>query len=147
MIRTLRPEDLDDAVSIWFSASIKAHDFIPEEFWSSQKQSMRDMYLPNCESWVYESGGKVVGFVSYYEGSIPAIFVDPKSQSRGVGTQLLNHLKDKYNKLTLTVYTENVTTHQFYLHHGFIDVGTCICEHTAKEQLEMCWTKSGSAQA
>lgn len=141
MIRSLRSEDLDNAVYIWFSASIKAHNFISEEYWSSQKKNMRDMYLPNCESWVYESAGNVLGFVSYYEGSIPAIFVDPKSQSCGIGTQLLNHLKDKYSELTLTVYSENEKTHQFYLHHGFIDVGKCICEYTGKEQFEMCWAK------
>lgn len=142
MIRTLRSDDLDKAVSIWFAASIKAHDFISEEFWSSQKQNMRDLYLPNCESWVYESEGDILGFISYYEGDIPAIFVDPKSQSNGVGTQLLNHIKDKYSTLTLTVYAENERTHQFYLHHGFIDVGHCVCEHTGKDQIEMSWAKN-----
>lgn len=141
MIRTLRTEELDKAVSIWYSASIKAHDFIPEEYWSSQKQNMRDLYLPNCESWVYEADSLILGFVSYYEGGIPAIFVDPKSQSQGIGTQLLDHLKNNYSKLTLTVYAENEKTHQFYIHQDFSDVGKCICEHTGKEQFEMCWTK------
>ncbi|WP_372882159.1 N-acetyltransferase [Psychromonas sp.] len=145
MIRSLRLEDLDIAVSIWFSASIKAHDFISEEYWSSQKQNMRELYLPNCESWVYESAGNVLGFISYYEGSIPAIFVDPKSQSQGIGTQLLDHLKNNYSKLALTVYAENEKTHQFYIHQGFSDVGRCTCEHTGHEQFKMCWIKNGYA--
>lgn len=144
MIRPLRKDDLDNAVSIWFAASIKAHDFISEEYWSSQKKNMREMYLPNCESWVYESAGSILGFVSYYEGSIPAIFVDPESQSCGIGTQLLNYLKGKYSELTLTVYSENEKTHEFYLHHGFIDVDKCICEHTGKEQFVMRWSKIGN---
>jgi putative acetyltransferase len=144
MIRKLRTEDIDNAVSIWFEASIKAHNFISEEFWSSQKQNMRELYLPNCESWVYESEGKLIGFVSYYEGSIPAIFVDPDCQSRGVGTQLLNHVKSMYNKLTLTVYVDNESTYRFYQHHGFIDLDKCICEHTGKQQMEMCWENAGS---
>ncbi len=141
MIRRLGPEDLDSAVSIWFSASIKAHNFISEDYWRSQKKNMRDMYLPNCESWVYVDAGNVLGFVSYYEGSIPAIFVDPASQSAGIGTQLLNHVKDQYTELTLTVYAENEKTHKFYHHHGFIDIGKCTCEHTGKAQFEMSWTR------
>lgn len=139
MIRPLNPEDIDDAVSIWYLASIKAHHFITEEFWSSQKQSMRDMYLPNCESYVYEMNNRIVGFISYYDGSIPAIFVDPNVQSQGVGTQLLNHLKQKYKKLTLTVYCENDKTHQFYLRHDFVDIKESICQHTGHNQFEMHW--------
>ena len=139
MIRLLQTKDLDDAVNIWFDASIKAHDFISPEFWVSQKQNMRDLYLPNSESWVYEDDGQILGFISYYEGTIPAIFVDPKSQSKGVGTQLLEKLKGKYPKLTLTVYSENLKTHQFYIRQGFVDVGKCLCEHTGHEQFEMCW--------
>ncbi|TRX55682.1 N-acetyltransferase [Thalassomonas sp. M1454] len=141
MIRTLRTEDLDDAVGIWLNASIKAHNFISQDFWVSQHQNMRDLYLPNSESWVYEDDGRILGFISYYEGTIPAIFVDPKSQSKGVGTQLLEKLKDKYQNLTLTVYSENHKTHQFYIRQGFTDVGKCICEHTGHEQHEMRWVR------
>ncbi|WP_028774449.1 N-acetyltransferase [Shewanella waksmanii] len=140
MIRVIQDKDFDAAVSIWLAASIKAHSFVAAEFWQSQVTNMRDLYLPNSESWVYEDNGQIVGFISYYQGSIPAIFVDPQSQSKGVGTQLLDTVKSKYGKLTLTVYAENRKTHQFYLRHGFIDVGTCICEHTGHKQIEMCWT-------
>ena len=139
MIRELQAADLDVAVDIWLKASVKAHDFISQDFWLSQKQNMRDLYLPNSESWVYENNGHVLGFISYYEGSIPALFVAPESQSKGVGTQLLEKLKSKYNKLTLTVYSENDKTHQFYLCQGFIDVGKCTCEHTGHKQIEMSW--------
>ncbi len=38
MIRPLRTEDLHTAVSIWYSASIKAHNFISDEYWRSQKK-------------------------------------------------------------------------------------------------------------
>ena len=142
MIRPLCAEDLDTAVSIWYSASIKAHDFIPEEFWSSQKQNMRDLYLPNCKSWVYEKDNCILGFISYYEGDMPAIFVDPASQSQGVGTKLLEHLKQRYDMLTLTVYAENEKTHQFYIRHGFTDIGKNTCEHTGHEQYAMIWKKA-----
>ncbi|KPZ72260.1 MULTISPECIES: N-acetyltransferase [Shewanella] len=142
MIRVMREQDLDSAVAIWLTASIKAHSFVAEEFWQSQQQNMRDVYLPHSESWVYEDNGHILGFISYYEGSIPAIFVDPQSQSNGIGTQLLDTVKNQYEQLTLTVYAENEKTHQFYLRHGFSDVGKCICEHTGQKQLEMRWIRA-----
>lgn len=141
MIRTLREEDLDGAVSIWYLASIQAHSFISEEYWLSQKTNMRNLYLPNCESWVYEVDGRVLGFISYHEGEIPAIFVDPESQSQGVGTKLLTHLQKRYSKLTLNVYAENEKTHQFYIRHGFYGACNSVCQHTGHEQFEMCWNK------
>lgn len=141
MIRLLRSQDLEAAVSIWFDASIKAHSFIEESFWASQKENMRDIYLPNSESWVYEEKGQILGFISYYEGTIPAIFVDPNSQSHGIGTKLLDMLKNKYSDLSLTVYTQNDKTHRFYLRHGFHDVGQCQCTHTGQGQIEMSWSK------
>ncbi|WP_394133240.1 N-acetyltransferase [Shewanella maritima] len=142
MIRTLREDDLDSAVAIWLAASIKAHSFVPETFWQLQQQNMREVYLPNSESWVYEDNGQILGFISYYDGSIPAIFVAPQAQSKGIGGQLLDTVKNKYEQLTLTVYAENEKTHQFYLRHGFTDEGTCICEHTGHKQVEMRWIKA-----
>lgn len=139
MIRLLCAEDLNAAVSIWYSASIEAHHFISEEYWHSQINNMRELYLPNCESWVYEANNCVLGFVSYYEESIPALFVDPKAQSQGIGTQLLNFLKQKYDRLNLNVYKENDKTHQFYIYQGFIDGEESICEHTGQIQVAMSW--------
>lgn len=139
MIRPLCAEDLNTAVSIWYSASIKAHNFISEEYWYSQKENMHDLYLPNCESWVYKADNRILGFVSYYEGDVPAFFVDPEAQSQGIGSKLLYFLKQKYKKLTLTVYAENEKTHQFYIRHGFIAVKENTCEHTGHKQIAMCW--------
>ncbi len=139
MIRPLCAEDLNTAVSIWYSASVKAHHFISEDFWSSQKNNMRDLYLPNCETWVYEIDHSIVGFISYYQGEIPAIFVTPHAQSHGVGTALLNFLKQKYNDLSLTVYKQNKNSLQFYLHNGFTTVEESICPHTGHLQIVMHW--------
>ncbi len=144
MIRPLCAEDLNTAVSIWYSASVKAHDFISEEFWRSQKTNMRDRYLPNCETWVYENDHSILGFISYYHGDIPAIFVSPSAQSQGIGAQLLNFLKGKYSELSLTVYSQNQKSHQFYLHQGFTAVEESLCPHTGHPQITMHWCANGS---
>ena len=139
MIRPLRAEDLNQVVEMWYCASVLAHDFIVEDFWHSQKQMMHDTYLPNSDSWVYEVDGDILGFISYYQGFIPALFVSPSTQSQGIGKQLLNSLKQQYNPLQLTVYAENPRAHQFYLKQGFQEVERKVCQHTGHQEIVMDW--------
>lgn len=47
MIRKYNKNDLDSVLEIWLNASIKAHDFILAEFWESQVESMRNIYIPS----------------------------------------------------------------------------------------------------
>lgn len=139
MIRKLHAEDLDQVVTIWYSASILAHDFISEAFWLSQKQPMQEIYLPNSDTWVYEVDGNILGFISHYQGFVPALFITPNAQSQGLGHQLLNSLKQQHNELQLTVYAENSRAHQFYQKQGFKEVERKPCEHTAHEEIVMIW--------
>ena len=139
MIREMEAKDLDKAVSIWYLASVQAHGFVSETYWASQKQDMRYRYLPHCESWVYEEKGEILGFISYKDTCMPAIFVAPEAQSKGIGSQLLNLLQQRYPRLNLTVYAENEKTHEFYIRHGFIDLKKSLCEHTGQPQYAMCW--------
>ena len=139
MIRKLCAEDINEVVSIWYSASVKAHDFIAEEFWHSQKEPMRDVYIPNSETWVYHLEDRISGFISYYQGFIPALFVSPSDQSNGIGTELLTTLKQHYNQLSLTVYAENTQAHSFYIRQGFIELERKLCEHTGHEEILMSW--------
>ncbi|WP_421197805.1 GNAT family N-acetyltransferase, partial [Aeromonas enteropelogenes] len=91
MIRPLSTADLDAAVELWYQASIRAHHFIPASFWHAQRAAMRDIYLPASESWVYEEGSQLLGFVSYHQGALAALFITPNKQSQGLGRLLLEH--------------------------------------------------------
>lgn len=139
MIRPLRAEDLNQVVELWYCTSVLAHDFIPQEFWYSQKQAMHDIYLPNSNTWVYEQGDCILGFIAYYQGFIPALFVSPNTQSQGIGQQLLDRLKQLHNPLQLAVYAENQRAHQFYLKQGFQEIERRVCEHTQHDEIVMAW--------
>lgn len=142
MIRKLCAEDLNEVVSIWYASSVKAHDFISEEFWFKQKTPMRDVYLPSSETWVYEADKQILGFVSYYQGFIPALFVSPNAQSKGLGRELLSILKESYSQLNLAVYAENSRAHSFYMRQGFKEVERKPCEHTGHEEIIMVWVSA-----
>lgn len=64
MIRAAVPADTDVILRIWLDGSIKAHDFVPAEFWESQTGDMREVYLPQSEVFVSERDGIVEGFMA-----------------------------------------------------------------------------------
>lgn len=141
MIRKYTENDLAPILEIWLEASIKAHYFVPAEFWQSQIENMRNIYLPASETYVFESASHVVGFYALYENNLAAIFVAPEWQGKGIGKQLLNHAKNQRTALTLSVYAENEPSYQFYLSQGFNVISEQADEHTGQPEYTMRWLK------
>ncbi|GIU47372.1 N-acetyltransferase [Shewanella algidipiscicola] len=137
MIRKYHDNDLNSVLTIWLNASVKAHDFVPAEFWESQVDKMRDIYIPASEAYIFEMGSEIVGFYALYENSLAAIFIAPEWQGQGIGKQLLNHAKTQRTALTLCVYQENKASYQFYLSQGFQVVGEQLDEHTGHPEYTM----------
>ena len=136
-IRPSSENDLEAILSIWLDASIKAHDFVPSDFWQSQLDAMRTIYIPASETSVFEEGGLIQGFYSLYQNTLAAIFVAPDLQGGGIGTSLLNDAKSKRNELELTVYKANEPSVQFYLAQGFEIIKQQTDEHTGHPELLM----------
>lgn len=137
MIREYSAADTETVLDIWFTASIKAHNFMAPEFWESQVGNMRDIYLPASRTYVFQGDGEVRGFYSLYEGILAAIFVNPQHQGCGIGKQLMQHAKLERPKLSLNVYKENQATIEFYLSQGFKIVSAQADEHTGHQEYTM----------
>ena len=137
MIRKHNDNDIDVILSIWLDASVKAHDFIEPDFWASQLDNMRNIYIPASETWVYEYNSEVVGFYALNERKLEAIFVSPKRQGMGFGKALLSHAKAKGDLLTLCVYKENEASYQFYLSQGFTVIGEQTDKHSGHREYIM----------
>ncbi|EGQ7940760.1 N-acetyltransferase [Vibrio vulnificus] len=137
MIRKYNENDMDSVLEIWLKASVRAHDFISAEFWESQVENMRSIYIPASETYVYEAESKVVGFCALYENSLAAIFVSPELQGKGIGKQLLSHAKTQRAELSLSVYKENQASYLFYLSQGFKVVSEQLDEHTGHPEYTM----------
>ncbi|HCG8138196.1 TPA: N-acetyltransferase [Vibrio parahaemolyticus] len=137
MIRQYNPHDLDSVLDIWLEASVKAHDFILAEFWESQVENMRNIYIPASEVYIFEVDSKVVGFYALYENNLAAIFVSPAFQGKGIGKQLLSHAKAQRAVLGLSVYKENQASYQFYLSQGFTVVSEQLDEHTGHPEFTL----------
>lgn len=139
MIRGYRKTDIEEMVEIWYEASVIAHFFIPASFWASQKNAMKDKYLPLAENFIFEEKGQIAGFISLVGEHVCALFVAPEMQSRGVGKALLEYAKTLKGRLSLKVYKENEHAFRFYEKCGFVAAGEEIDEYTGCVQFLMEW--------
>lgn len=120
MIRNLNSKDIDTVMDIWIKSTVKAHHFISKEYWQDNYNTVRDVYIPMSETFVYEDEEGIKGFISIINNEfIGALFVDVDFQDNGIGKSLINYVKDKYKKLTLAVYKENKSAVGFYTNVGF----------------------------
>lgn len=140
MIRKFEQSDIDQVINIWLEASMKAHDFVSNEFWKSKVKDMRDIYIPVSENYVYEEEETIKGFASLHEDTLAAIFVHPNSQGAGIGKQLMGTVQEARETLTLTVYKENRGSFEFYNKCGFKVESEQVDEHTGHPELVMKWS-------
>ena len=141
MIRKLRENDLAAVMEIWLDSNIKAHYFIPKEYWISNYPAVKEM-LPQAEVYVYEEEDtqQIIGFIGLTENYIAGIFVQENAQSRGIGKQLLNYVKEIKTTLSLKVYQKNVHAISFYQREQFIIQSENIDDNNEKEFI-MSWKK------
>lgn len=128
---------MDAVLEIWLSASVKAHDFVNPEFWQSQLEDMRNIYLPSSSVYVYTSDAEIAGFYALLDNHLAAIFVQPEQQGRGIGKALMAHAKSFGENLNLSVYKNNQPSVNFYLSQGFVISSEQQCEHTGHMEYTM----------
>lgn len=140
MIRKSTNADIEKMLDIWLEASIRAHEFIEEDYWRQMRASVKKYYLPNADSYVYEDKHKIKGFISIIDDKhIGALFIAPEYQRQKIGSKLINYAKKIYSELSLKVYTKNVNALKFYQKHGFKIVVEQQDEGTKEDELLMSW--------
>ena len=141
MIRKFEKNDIDAVMQIWKNENIKAHKFIPKEYWENNYNFVKEA-LPNAEIYVYILNENIVGFVGLDNNYIEGIFVDTNNQYNGIGTSLVNKAKENRDKLTLSVYKKNTNAISFYKKNGFIIQNKSMDKDTNEIEYIMTWGNS-----
>ena len=142
MIRKLQKVDINRVADIWLKTNLKAHFFIPEQYWISNYEFVKEM-LPQAEVYVYEDNKMIQGFIGVSDEYIEGIFVSDEMQSCGIGKMLLDYIKDKKDRLQLKVYQKNVRAMSFYQREGFTIQSEEMDEFTREKEYVMNWESSG----
>ena len=137
MIRKYVPGDCDALIEIWLAASRVATPFLTEEFLAYEQDNIRNNHLPNAETWVFEQGDSVVGFIALIGNEVGAIFVKPELQGHGVGRALMDHAAELRDSLFLDVFKENSIGRRFYDRYGFRFQYEHVHERTGHMQLRL----------
>lgn len=129
-------------MQIWLDTNIKAHSFIPKDYWTGNYAMVKDL-LPQAEIYVYEDDdtNQIDGFIGFTDNYIEGIFVREALQSRGIGTQLLNYAKKIKSIMSLNVYQKNTYAITFYQREEFVICFENIDESTNEKEFIMTWRK------
>lgn len=138
MIRMFDACDLDQVMELWLNGNIEAHDFIPRNYWESNAPMVREQLL-QAEIYVYETDGKILGFVGLQGDYLAGIFVDRHARSIGIGGQLIHYVQKIRRTLTLNVYRKNQRAMEFYLREGFSVLSEDIDEATGETDIVLSW--------
>lgn len=130
--------DLDQVMELWLNGNIEAHDFIPRNYWESNAPMVREQLL-QAEIYVYETDGKILGFVGLQGDYLAGIFVDRHARSMGIGGQLIHYVQKIRRTLTLNVYRKNQRAMEFYLREGFSVLSEDIDKATGETDIVLSW--------
>lgn len=140
MIRRYKKTDTQKILDLWLSASVQAHHFVPADYWQKMQTSVRDHYLPNTETFVFEDRHQIKGFISVLDGNyIGALFVAPQWQKKRIGGKLLRFVQRRYPLLSLNVFVKNPQAIAFYQRGGFKITAEQIEPSTKEKELQMSW--------
>lgn len=141
MIRKFKENEIDKIAEIWLETNITAHNFIGENYWKEQFDTVKSM-LPQAELFVYEEDGELQGFIGLIDNYIAGIFVSVNVQSKGIGKNLLDYIKPLRAELSLNVYKKNERAVKFYIREGFEIKEQKIDENTSETEYLMLWKRN-----
>ena len=131
MIRKLEEKDLEEVACIWLDSNIETHNFISESYWRRNFQMVKEMFL-DTEVYVFEKEGVIQGYIA-------GIFVKRAARSTGIGKELLDYVKDRKPRLTLSVYQKNENAIRFYQRENFVIEAEDVDHETDEKEYKMVW--------
>lgn len=142
MIRRYTERDIGAVMQIWLDTNIQAHYFISPDYWRINCGMVREM-LPHAEIYVHEddSTKQINGFIGLNDNYIEGIFVKEADQSKGIGKQLLDHVKRVKPTLSLCVYQKNKEAIRFYLREKFSIRSENVDDETGEKEFVMGWDR------
>ncbi|PSL19582.1 GNAT family N-acetyltransferase [Shimia abyssi] len=137
MIREYTHNDTNALIAIWEKANALAHPFLARDFVAFVKDAMRNMYLPNAETWVLEENGSPIGFIAMIGNEIGGLFLDPAHHGQGHGRAMVDYVVELKGPLRVEVFEDNKVGRPFYERYGFEFVEDYLHEQSGAVNVKM----------
>ena len=138
MIRPAEDSDFEDIFTIINDGAQAYKGIIPADRWHDPympREELRDQIDAGVEFWVYQEGAETIGVMGIQHVQdvtlIRHAYVRTASRSRGIGGQLLQHLRTIANgPILIGTWADAAWAVGFYRKHGFR-----VVSHDEKERL------------
>ncbi|WP_165815219.1 GNAT family N-acetyltransferase [Levilactobacillus bambusae] len=140
-IEKLTGSDLNQVLEVWLKGNFDGHPFVDQSVWLHALPQVRQMLTGFTVVVHRNQSGTIDGFLGCEAGNIEGLFVLPASQHQGVGSALLDTVKEQHPSLTLHVYEKNERAVQFYRRANFLMQSRGIDPLTGEADLTMHWQR------
>jgi GNAT superfamily N-acetyltransferase len=121
MLRRLELVDMDAAARVLRTAFDDALPALAGLHTPKEDQwFLRERVFRACEVWGAFDGAAMIGMLAFRENWIDQLYVLPKAQGRGVGTELLQVAQRCFDRLHLWTFQRNLRARCFYEARGFV---------------------------
>ncbi len=119
IIRTATREDRPELAGI-MRAALEGLEFVPMIHTPGEDAAFMAGLLLSAGVWVAAAETLPGGFIAVTKGTnVPALYVAPDWQAKGIGPALLTAAKQGRTELTLHCFQQNQIARHFYEEHGF----------------------------
>lgn len=124
---TFRRATLRDSDTVAAVARASREHFLPFlpklHSMEGDRKYYRHKVFGECEVWLAEDRGQVVGFCAFKAGWLEHLYLLPAHVGLSLGESLLNEAKDRNAILQLWVFRQNIRAISFYERNGFRRIG------------------------
>ena len=120
-IRRAGAEDAAAVADVYLTSRRQAAPYIPRLLHTDDevREWFASIVLVEHEVWVAAIGARIVAVMVLRGESVDQLYVLPKHQRHGVGSQLLAQAKRQRRVLRLYTFESNEPAREFYEKHGF----------------------------
>lgn len=132
ILRRYENNDIDKLITLWELSTRYAHPFLSQEEIERQKKEIVEVFIHRVKTCVAEKNGEIFGFICMLENNVVGLFVNPSHHRLGIGTKLIELMKEEYGKLEVDVYKKNTQGISFYSKMGFKYYSEFMDKHTVE---------------
>lgn len=141
-IRPYQSEDLEPTVRLWWETRQIAFPYIQERYtFDEYVQYFKNAVAVHNQIWIAEIDDRIVGFIGVQNHNIDHLYVEPAFQKQGVGTALLNYVKEQFQHLSLYTFEKNRVARSLYEKQGFKAVRFGVSPDEGEPDVYYEWTR------